>query len=742
MYTDGLMYVYGGYSQRCADYCDDIWAFDIFMRNWKQVYPSGQLSKLYYEYTTITVTGTIDYSTNDVPIDENSKLKWAGPGERWKHTMVLGPVFNSTKNESFYQSSKRQRMAVFGGHRLWQGYVEPNKQSNNWNSTNGRKIGGYLDDLWIYEKGLDFETAARSTFHKTYGQWKKMVPKEVCFADPGLDWDDRFATTCETIWPVGRAGHGAVWDEKRNLMWIFGGYNTYFPYLSTDGPGAAGGTSSLASGGGFVPYPTYDYFLNDLWFYNFSNGLWTEVNFTDVNMPVPAARTGHIFLLLGDVIFMHGGYANNNFFDDTWYYNITAGYWLQKTRYVYPVYPASCTDDQTYIAAHPECVHLMWPKHLLRSNTENDHYGILDYTEQPYYWPNTKFTSGSYWNMLDMIVNLSAAEHEGKLLNYSDHPAIGTPEFPYSATGPIQYAQQFVYTFNETHTGLLFSRCTSVFGEPTRGMIADGKAGRSNGSIFIAQLRRQNPGWDGCRDRADDRKDLPQKLSYIHPFARAGHKAVFYGSHNEIFMYGGMGYLQDQPDSVVLTYSARSLDDMWYFNLYHCINNCSMQGDCYFGFCVCWQGYYGEDCSNISCPGTFCHNDPVTFDNICVHACSAGYEHWDNETYVPDISKMPCTLKNPGRSNGICDGFGKTQCAPPFIGDDCSTRDCRNNCSFNGWCSVEYPVSRCMCNPGFIGETCEYQVCLNNCSYPNGVCNITSGNCICRPMYNPFNSSQ
>ena len=62
--------------------------------------------------------------------------------------------------------------------------------------------------------------------------------------------------------------------------------------------------------------------------------------------------------------------------------------------------------------------------------------------------------------------------------------------------------------------------------------------------------------------------------------------------------------------------------------------------------------------------------------------------------------KLPCdVLTNTGESNGICDGFGTTQCAPPFISDDCSIKDCKNNCSFNGFCSVEYPVSRCLCQP-------------------------------------------
>ena len=65
-----------------------------------------------------------------------------------------------------------------------------------------------------------------------------------------------------------------------------------------------------------------------------------------------------------------------------------------------------------------------------------------------------------------------------------------------------------------------------------------------------------------------------------------------------------------------------------------------------------------------------------------------------------------------------------------------------SNCSFNGWCSVEYPVSRCQCNPGYFGDICDGKECLNNCSYPNGQCNHTTGNCKCNMMYSPYNNSR
>lgn len=90
-------------------------------------------------------------------------------------------------------------------------------------------------------------------------------------------------------------------------------------------------------------------------------------------------------------------------------------------------------------------------------------------------------------------------------------------------------------------------------------------------------------------------------------------------------------------------------------------------------------------------------------------------------------------------SNGICDGFGKCICNPPFIGEDCSICDCAKNCSGHGFCSVEFPNSRCMCDDGWFGKYCDERLCLNNCSYPNGVC--VNGSCYCSMVSEPYNNT-
>lgn len=102
----------------------------------------------------------------------------------------------------------------------------------------------------------------------------------------------------------------------------------------------------------------------------------------------------------------------------------------------------------------------------------------------------------------------------------------------------------------------------------------------------------------------------------------------------------------ENPPSLTQSYPMFVTDEMWYFSLYQCQSNCSTHGECYFGYCICDIGYYGIDCSNTSCAGTFCQYD-TNFNQVCVHACHAGYNHTDNDVYIADLPKLPCTGSMP-----------------------------------------------------------------------------------------------
>jgi len=596
IFSDGTLLVYGGFSHRCEDYCSDMWTFNV-------------------------------KACKEVGRDE------ASPGRECQWTQIgeIGATFGTPQ--------KRWRSAVvaigdtwwlFGGQRMWHGFGVSNSVENRWDDLSTLPSGGYMQDLWRYDKEAD--------------EWEEtdILESQSCFADPGETWEERNDVTCVIYWPDARAGGRMLFYD--NALLLHGGYRTFFPYPHSNARGAGSGTAALSSDG-FSPYPTYPFYLDDMWRYNFTIERWAEV--IPIGNRKPAARVAHTLVLASDVLYLFGGYRSNYYFGDLWMYNISTNRWLEKPSHVHALWPENCTDD---------------------------------------------------------TVIINGIEAVRKIFDDQGN-AIG--EF------------------------------ASVYGEPTRGHELDLEFGRTGEPLFIKQPRRQAPGWDGCRDRADGRADLPAALMYEQPLQRAGHQAIFTEDFRLMLVYGGRALLAEQAFGLKQTHPSAVRGDLWQMHIDHCPKNCSNHGDCYHGYCYCKNGYYGVDCSNTSCPGDFCWYDTAEHKQHCRHCCHAPHPHQDAQLFIEDQRKVPCDHDHIGESHGICDGFGNCQCRPPYLGRDCAIRDCPNNCTFNGWCDVQYPISRCMCDPGWIGTDCSELICLNNCSYPNGVC--VDGTCECEMTYNPYN---
>ena len=127
-------------------------------------------------------------------------------------------------------------------------------------------------------------------------------------------------------------------------------------------------------------------------------------------------------------------------------------------------------------------------------------YDILPYSQQSFYWPDS--TYGPYFGIFDrgFVTDIKERRNTNRSIVldwYLNRSADGTPMFPYAATGTMQYAKPYIYSFNGSHNATLYEYCTSVFAEPTRGKVLDGMYGRANEPIFIGQPRPRRPGWDG-----------------------------------------------------------------------------------------------------------------------------------------------------------------------------------------------------------------------------------------------------
>lgn len=426
-------------------------------------------------------------------------------------------------------------------------------------------------------------------------------------------------------------------------------------------------------------------------------------------------RTDHLMVKSRDLLILNGGFAHNHYFNDTWYYNITETRWLKKESFVH----ADCTDDVAVVEGDSECVELDFPRPLIRTNEVSlgvSYQQLLPFSQQPGYTPD--FDQPLYFGIVDDAEVFVASLQEMYLSNItmdekgnikwlkSDIPD-GTPIAPAAANAPRQYAKMRNIEYNHTLTLEIWEWCISTKSEPTRGTIIDSKFGRANHTIYIPQSRRQAVGWDGCRE-----------LRWIYPPSRSAHRGVFVEKYGKMIVYGGLSYSGADRVSgahpltglLNVTHETHVVEDMWTYGIDICPNNCSSFGVCTNGFCKCDPGHYGLDCSKINCPGNVCVYDEDNTQH-CKHCCYDGFTHnMEEDKYISGVGKVPCKPHEggggfTGNSNGVCDGFGTCQCAPPFVGEDCSIKDCANDCSGNGYCSLEFPVARCICKNGYKGKS-------------------------------------
>ena len=233
MMGDNTMFVYGGYSQECEDYCDDVWKFDLKSFVWERV-----------EFDPVST-----------------------PGRRWKFSM---DGFKGDGDKS------KDNIITFGGHRLWHGVSMDNSEENLWQNTDMYEFGGYLNDLWILSEINVVDEEDNQGEVKSNWAWVKKEGKETCRLSPGLKWKERNNIICDKYWPKERSGHASVFDEVRNGLWIHGGFTSHYPYPSSSSPGSANGVKASREKG-FIPFASHSYYLNDLWFYNITSGYWKQM---------------------------------------------------------------------------------------------------------------------------------------------------------------------------------------------------------------------------------------------------------------------------------------------------------------------------------------------------------------------------------------------------------------------------------------------------------------------------------
>ena len=137
------------------------------------------------------------------------------------------------------------------------------------------------------------------------------------------------------------------------------------------------------------------------------------------------------------------------------------------------------------------------------------------------------------------------------------------------------------------------------------------------------------------KNNTKTQKGPKYNLMWSQPAQRSMHRGVWSNKHRLFLIFGGTGYTEwkrdpyrPRPtgygvnDTVEIGYKSGGslysgvISDMWVWFRDVCPNNCSYHGKCFYGTCLCDEGYYGVDCSNTSCPGDYCYYDDQTLQQV------------------------------------------------------------------------------------------------------------------------------
>lgn len=280
--------LHGGYSKQCADYCKDIWHFNLQTNIWTLLNMTSvpiPREVTEQEYETLFGLGATDtvYLSNPEP-----PKRWLQSLSAMEdNTAIMYGGYNGAVDKEYCAT-----ITAPAAHLI------PSRCSDEQVAVDCRKVcktGGYMQDLWIFRLDLRPEPSNMRIYGYNQGLWTR-VDSTRWHLDGGRV-------------PPPRRAHSAIYAHKR--LFIHGGQEPD-PYKPTDMGRERYSRSALAN--------------SSIWEWNSFTNKWRIVNPVTLDGH-PPPRYMHAYVRFKDCLIIHGGYFGPEYRADLWSFNTTVQAW-------------------------------------------------------------------------------------------------------------------------------------------------------------------------------------------------------------------------------------------------------------------------------------------------------------------------------------------------------------------------------------------------------------------------------
>jgi N-acetylneuraminic acid mutarotase len=292
------MLVFGGADPLTGRLVDELWSFSLESGGWTRIQAPGQPPARLSHSAVWDESGArmLVFGGGCGAGCYRADLWAFQPAtSSWTQLFRTGPIPVERGGQSAVWDAARGRLLVFGG-------------------TNGL---GTLNDLWAYSLNTN--------------AWTELLPRPAE--------------------PVAREQHVAVWDERDQMLLLFGGYRAGSEFLGDlwayrpdvgawtgiggDGPSARSGASAAwdSSDNRLLLFGGYGRtgYQSDLWSFTPATGSWTELPATG-DQPPPREDATAVWDTVNRQLLLYGGRRAGALVDDLWAYRPATDTWVELDR--------------------------------------------------------------------------------------------------------------------------------------------------------------------------------------------------------------------------------------------------------------------------------------------------------------------------------------------------------------------------------------------------------------------------